>query len=298
MIQDESSKEAIKKNTKGSSEGAPAEANLRTPSEKPTETLNPHVSAPHPPQDPSSHDAGQIHEPSKRCVDQVSVKLVKTESMTPFESRTLALGGFTLLVLILTFIIFALQLRESRKQTAIFQEQARQATLDALKAREQADSQFRADQRPVVWLANDPKMEIGQFPTPQGTQLLWDVRYTNFGKSAAYELRQGHHCEFGSNALSRIKKPKLSKDRMFLPPGKTDFITLVTSPLDASSIIASYKDYGLVFWFRSQYEDSIGNRYESNLCMAHLQAGGWQYCAIPGSNNIQQCSASNPCDEN
>jgi hypothetical protein len=199
-------------------------------------------------------------------------------------------------LVVLTFItavVFYLQLRESRRQTAIFKQQATQATMDAEAGRRQSDQQFRTDQRPIVWLANmpNPVVLVGPIPSPAGSkQIAVDVSYANLGKSAAYGLRAGENVWAGKMARIQATRPTIRSQPVFLPPNRIDFRTLVTPPVSDATIQESNGDDGVIFWLRFHYEDSIGNPYETDLCMQHLARGPWSYCTFPGSNNIQDCA--------
>jgi hypothetical protein len=87
------------------------------------------------------------------CPTEISVRIVEGRNLTRFERVSLLIASVTHLTLVVTFIVFYLQLKEAKRQTAVFRQQSQQATLDAHTAQDQTRSQieiskdsFRRDQ--------------------------------------------------------------------------------------------------------------------------------------------------------
>ncbi len=52
----------------------------------------------------------------------------------------------------------------------------------------QSRDQFRQDQRPYIWLADNPHKEIPNDPLLIKDQVAWSWFYTNYGKSPAHKI--------------------------------------------------------------------------------------------------------------
>jgi hypothetical protein len=151
---------------------------------------------------------------------------------------------------------------------------------------------FVKDQRPYIWLASGPgnlSLEIVDSKQQTGPhkQIVVTVQYTNFGRSPAIDLRSAKDFETGTDAREKVKLVPLMPAKNIVPPNKVDVFSLVTSPLSDQEISDLMKDFQMAFLARFQYSDLSGHRYESHLCMEHLQVGNWMYCET--NNKIKNC---------
>lgn len=229
----------------------------------------------------------------EKCPKELSVRIVKESSLTRFERSSLILTWVNLGILILTFIVFYRQLKESKIQTGIFRGQAEQSTQDALTAQGQTNQQigiaqdsFRRDQQPYVWIEGIPTQETYRVPTTGDTQILVDAHYKNFGKSPAVALQRFSIVTVGPGAIKRIHFDKLGRSKSLIPPGDDAFFTAVTPPMAVVPDLSC--DECVVLLTRFHYLDSAGHNYETDFCMARLHTGAWLYCDT--NNDIKDCA--------
>jgi hypothetical protein len=140
---------------------------------------------------------------------------------------------------------------------------------------------FIKDQAPVVWVApQDVKLE-------EGKRLLWDIQFSNFGRSTAFQLRSCFHLEFGitfqGTALSRVQAPSLQTCApipTILPSGDKQYTTLFgANNLSASDILAINTIVGLVVvTVILEYEDKSGHFYRTTFCGYRTLGGGIATC--------------------
>lgn len=291
MEQDQPPKKADEKSTDRPPEAQPIRTDI-------TKQL-PETSVPpsQPPQQLRGDEGTEENKPQKNCADGISVKIVKDDAMSTFESRSFVLSIITLAVLIVTFVVFALQLKESKKQTCIFKDQVNQATLDAKSARDQLTEQFRIDQKPVVWLSNNQDIsklfEIARIVASGPAYVLSSWHYSNFGKSAAYIFKGSVTMLVGRHADKRITPEPLRDFIEILPPGKEDWITIASKPLHEPVQQAALQQDGWVAAIvRFEYKDSSGHAYESIMGQSHLQQGPWMFMS---QSAIRDCSIEH-CD--
>jgi len=297
MKQDDPSQSTKKKDEQGS--------NLALPDRVEPPPPKAEVTPPQPPVPPtvlpenlSGNSANEKDKTNKQSCKEVSVSIKKDPELSRFESYSLALSGITLGVLILTFVVFFAQLEESKTQTGIFQGQAKQAAKDAAtqigiarQALIDSNESFRIGNAPYVWIAGLPTYEIHK--NPDGTsQVVVDAHFTNFGKSPAIDLQGSRDLEIGIGAMGKIHSKPLGTGKALLPPTKEDFFSAVTPPFKTLPDLS--KDDTIVVFARMQYRDMVGHRYETNLCMARLQTGAWEYCK--NHNEIKDC-AKETCEK-
>ena len=140
--------------------------------------------------------------------------------------------------------------------------------------------QFITEQRPYVWRA-DPTKEMQQQagePGPYlkaGRKAEWRIYYSNYGKSQAIGVMQKHQVEFGPNAVSKLRRQKVSDvhspgDRRgsILAPGQTMFMSAFSKTditLNDETFIGTH-DGGLAVLVHFEYFDTYGNTYHSYIC--------------------------------
>ena len=224
---------------------------------------------------------------------EVSVRIVEESDLTKlFERVSLVIASVTLLTLVVTFIVFYLQLKEAKRQTEVFRQQAQQATLDAHTAQDQTRSQieiakdsFRRDEQPYLWLTGVPTSEYYQNPLTKEFQVIVNAHYKNFGKSPAIALQRYSLVEVGPEALGRVHSGKLGEAKSITPPVEDLNFSGVTPPMKTLPELS--RDNEIVLFTRFQFLDLLNHRYETDVCMARLQSGAWQYCVA--HNEIKDC---------
>lgn len=183
--------------------------------------------------------------------------------------------------------IAALQWRTMNKTYGEIQKQTpfiAQAATAAVTANSDARDRFRQDERPYIWLTND----LGQpeiLPPPgsnpaEGGVPVWTWKFTNYGKSPAYQIKFHYGMNTGSDALS---KPRVFGPWQIgapLPPNKTDFDTAFRNPkitMDEFRRLMN-TDKAIVIFGQFFYTDAYGGKYETGFCLTHLQLGPIGYC--------------------
>lgn len=263
----------------------------------------------------SSNPSEESEKNNKRCCEEISVRVVKDKTLTPFERRSLILAWVTLVVLVLTFIVFYLQLKESRTQTGIFRGQAERAARDAStqigyakQALADTKEAFRIDQRPYIFMADrDDNLTKAIYQNkdaatpnvPNGTsQLLVNVKYSNFGKSPAIDLQFSWDMEIGPHAKELAKIIPLKEAKTVMPTGKVDWFTAVTTARPDKEINDALSiDLGVVLIMRWQYSDTGGHRYETDICLEISRMGRGDIATnIPSSRTARSKTVlSNAC---
>jgi hypothetical protein len=223
---------------------------------------------------------------------ELSVRILQEKNLTTFEFTSVMLSAVTFVTLLATFAVFYFQLKESMRQTELFRSQATQAAADALKTQNQTQSQielskdsFRRDQQPYLWLTGSPTSENYQNPQTKEFQVIVNAHYKNFGKSPAIALQRYSLVEVGPNALSHIYSGKLHQAKSITPPVEDLAFSAVTPPMKVLPEMSL--DFEVVLFSRFQFLDLLGHRYETDVCMAHLQTGAWSYCET--HNEIKDC---------
>jgi hypothetical protein len=288
MIQDDASTSAQSEGKEGAQK-AP-EIQVNPPSSEPEETPPPQVIKPAVSEDNSNTDSRTDKDKGKiECPAEISVRIVKEDVLNHFERHSLILSWITLLTLIATFVVFALQLKEAKRQTIVFRRQAEQATADAnlqsgLARQALIDEQkrFVQDQRPYVWYSTT------ELPTITADQTIyWSFHYVNYGRSPAIGLRGQEQVVFGKNRDNQIKKGLFSSlhngtDRsgMTLPPNKDEYTTAhsLTKPnADEVKFVLDNDDATILLAF-FEYFDLQGNKYTSRICLQRLKSGAVANC--------------------
>lgn len=266
----------------------------------PERSISPGTTASHPATASALHsvtlstaDTSRNSEEIKReCPKEISVRILEGRKLTTFEILTAVISSVTLLTLFVTFVVFYLQLKESKRQTELFKTQAEQAGLDAKKTQSQTQTQielskdsFRRDQQPYVWITGIPTLETYTNPLSKEFQVLVSAHYKNFGKSPAIAQQRYSLVEIGPNAVNRVHSGKLGQAKSIIPPVEDLNFTAVTPSMKALPEMS--RDNEVVLFTRFQYLDLLGHRYETEFCMSHLQTGAWRYCDT--HNEIKDC---------
>jgi hypothetical protein len=152
----------------------------------------------------------------------------------------------------------------------------------ALMALTTARENFRADQRPVVWLTNDvgrPEFVPSVNQTDDTGQILWGWHFANYGKTPALRITFRHFISIEDNTAESYG----AVDPSFggpLPTNKIDFSTVVSRPgisrdefNKLMKIDRSVGISGAIFYF-----DAYGKKYETTFCVKRLSTGAITYC--------------------
>lgn len=161
-------------------------------------------------------------------------------------------------------------------------------------------TQFRLDQRPIIWVASikdtegRSTLDAAQINYGLGNEIAVGLAYENFGKSSAEVIGQKHGLGTGPNALAKIQMIESGIPQEFLPNGVVDFTTLRSGVLpDATIADAFNRDGGIAVRIQFRYKDSLGSLYESNLCWIRLKTTAWAVCEPSGTKDC----ATEHCDQ-
>jgi len=144
-----------------------------------------------------------------------------------------------------------------------------------------ARENFRAEQRPIIWLTNNLGSPQYVNPTnnPGGGQIAWQWHYTNYGKSPALQLtfHQLIKIEDKIEEGYGYKGPSVGAP---VPTNKEDMAEIASQP-DISAeqfkkLMAADEAIGVSG--EITYYDTYGNKYLTTFCLRHLTLGGILYC--------------------
>jgi hypothetical protein len=203
---------------------------------------------------------------------------------------TIGLETFGLIVLVAYTTFAALQWCEIRNTNRLTQ-----SALDNSK------NQFRQDQRPYIWLANETKdspnmvFQTLDFISPSKGklhQIAVTMLFTNFGKSPAILIRHYHGIRLGDENETFTIIPRWVDDSRILPPGKIDTFSAQSDTFLTDTQLSEYTRVparaGMKVFATWQYADSGGHRYETEICLGRLNLGGWAYCK--NHTEIKDCA--------
>jgi len=148
----------------------------------------------------------------------------------------------------------------------------------ALKA---AHENFRMEQRPVIWLTNDlgtPRFLLNTQKAGNTGQVIWDFRYTNYGKYPALRVSFLHFMKI-DNSIDPSYGSGGGSTGAPLPINKVDFATAISHVIsldEFNRLIATDDAIGISGAIT--YFDSYGEKYETTFCLLHLVVGAIEYC--------------------
>jgi nitrate reductase cytochrome c-type subunit len=145
-----------------------------------------------------------------------------------------------------------------------------------------AQENFRAEQRPVIWLTNElnkPEFIPNMKKADNTGQIVWSFHYTNYGRTPAVHISFRHFMttegkiEESYGALA----PAVGAP---IPPNKVDFATVVSRPgISQDEFNQLLKnDSAIGISADILYFDAFGNKYETTFCLTHLSSGAILYC--------------------
>jgi hypothetical protein len=151
---------------------------------------------------------------------------------------------------------------------------------DALK---NARENFRSEQRPIIRLTNDlgaPAFVPNPKKADNTGQIVWDWRFTNYGRTPALHITYRHFMRIGNSTEESYgaQAPSVGAP---LPTGKTDYTTVISKPgigqSDYNQLLSSIDDpigiSGTILYF-----DVYGEKYETTFCLTRLVTGAIGYC--------------------
>jgi hypothetical protein len=148
----------------------------------------------------------------------------------------------------------------------------------ATAANQNAREQFQRDQRPYVWLTNEPEA-LDWTKLENRPVLTWPLHYTNYGKSPAYNIKLHVALEVVLVNGERNSANVISKGAP-LPPNKQDLLLAVSStdvtPEEFQRlrlVDGGVRAFGLI-----EYQDSSDTTYETRFCLRHRANGKADYC--------------------
>lgn len=261
------------------------------PEEKPPQAV---VPPPKPPENLGANASAQSNEGKHDCHKGISVKVIKDNTLSSSERRSLILAWANLVVLFITFAVFYFQLRESKTQTSIFRKQADQAIRDAQLTRNQTDTQiqtakdqFVADERPYIWTREKPS----DWPADHAISgedsehhFYWDVFYQNFGRSPAIKFCGKAWVVTGENALSKVADIQYNvcppNAGNILAPAQVQWLSGRTKDTATQADYEKWAaiEHGIVIFGRFDYSDNFGKQYFSQFCLYRQKNGVVAYC--------------------
>jgi hypothetical protein len=181
----------------------------------------------------------------------------------------------------ITLRVFYKQLKESQTQTGIFRDQANQAKLDAADQLRVAKDQLREGQKPIIW----PSELGGPVYLSSYGQVVWTIHHMNYGRGPAInvtaipwisiggkEFQADYRHKTGGKIIGTVEPPNQPGDfsTAISPPGITqaEFDAAMKSPDKNISV-------KMVF----HYGDTFGGKYETSVCLLHLNTGVISYCS-------------------
>ena len=155
-----------------------------------------------------------------------------------------------------------------------------------------ARDHFVKDQAPYIWVTPQPPV------INLNEQLRWDVHYSNYGRSPAFNVKSCLQAAYGTDGPSYLKTLPEPSSTMeckgtsgstgVLPPGFPSFSSTTGEDRLTQTDIDDIKatDAGAVVWGIIGYDDSSGHSYKTTFCSFRFSSGAISNC--PKYNYIRQ----------
>jgi hypothetical protein len=136
-----------------------------------------------------------------------------------------------------------------------------------------ARDNFRTEQRPIVWLTNNPgspEFMPNQQKADGTGRIIWSWHFTNYGKTPALHLSFRHFMtiENSSEQSYGSVSPFASAP---LPTSKDDFATVISRPgFSADQFTKLMETNGIGISGEITYSDVYGESYVTTFCLRHL----------------------------
>jgi len=265
-------------------------------------------------------DVGKIDSKENAQTSRGNHKKPKRKPLSWFEAWTIILGSFGILVAAGTGVAIYWQARISAQTLAEIEKGGKDTHELAVRAKNQADrtkdiadrslsqadaanrlgtqaqrsadasekslaqarENFVKDQQPYIWAApDDPQIKVGEL-------VKWGIRFSNYGRSPAQEMRSCVKFLLGVHALSDAVP--FTRDECehlpgmhsitVIPAGFPGYTTLVSPAVVTAEDVNTINttDGVLVAIGSFFYKDQSGHFYESTFCAYRLAAGGIAGC--------------------
>jgi hypothetical protein len=151
---------------------------------------------------------------------------------------------------------------------------------------------FKQDQRPYVWLTNDlahPLFVLKPENLSGIGQVVWDLHYTNYGKTPALGMRLAIYMKVGDRNFALSFGSDSNGNLEPLPPTKSDFTTVISVPYinpDEWKTLAK-TDKAITIAGAINYSDGLVGDYESDFCLTQLASGAVMYCQDMKGNQMR-----------
>jgi hypothetical protein len=139
---------------------------------------------------------------------------------------------------------------------------------------------FITSERPYVWLTDDlnaPQIiqnRAGMF------QVIWDWRFTNYGKLPALQVRTTHSIKTDGQTFVESYGALPDRGAILLPPSAKALTTAVSAPEASREEFDKFLDISRSFGISGTitYTDANGGQYVSTFCLERLNSGTISYC--------------------
>ena len=223
------------------------------------------------------------------------------EALTAKATFVLALGTVALAIVSLAALLVThADTRGLIKQTRIASKQQHDDAFAAIGKAEIANKisqnlweTTRTGQRPYVWLSNekDSTSEANESkwlfwsPVPHTNglgQVVWQVFYTNFGKTLALHTQITPEIDITGPFQKAGTVIRESSSRPMPPNSEVVNVALSAQVMtkDQFDQLISLSDV-IMLRAKISYYDSYGSPYETDVCLSLLAGGGKKYC--PGN---------------
>lgn len=235
----------------------------------------------------SADDNGGEMRPAPDCeAEQPSSRDRASDAAATAYTKQLAYGTWviaiaavaTFLTSLLSWIVIRSQLNEMRsagiqtdKLIAVSQSQADAINKQASISQMQLAAVQRAD-RPYLLF------DFSHGPEFDGTEVYWNVYFTNTGRTAARKFTHEGYLRIGQSAFKKTPTPIQSDD---VQPGQELFFTVVSQERvtsDEYKKLAS-KDFEIGLLINIRYQDETTAEYGEKLCVGWQANGIWHTMA-------------------
>lgn len=147
---------------------------------------------------------------------------------------------------------------------------------------------FKQEHRAYLAIGdNGPSFVYGPLKPNQPIQV--NIRYENFGKSPASEIRNHKGIVVANGGIDRIRKleiPETAPAGGLIPPGAHGILTTPKIPGLTAEQFASFmlgdtvsNNIHIIVYGTISYKDTFFDLHETEFCYQYLTGGLWRYCA-------------------
>jgi hypothetical protein len=200
----------------------------------------------------------------------------------------LALTRATVWLVIATFLLAAMAfmqviiLSTTDSSTRKAANAAMTSATIAQTALQTARDNFRAEQRPIIWLTNDlgSPQYFNLANKTDGGQIAWEWHFTNYGRSPARHLTFHHLIKIGDKVEEGYGYNGQPSVGAPVPTNKDDRAAVASKPEISAEQFTKLMatDEAIGISGEISYEDAYGEKYTTMFCLRHLALGGILYC--------------------